>query len=159
MDAVCEFWNTYARAARVSGASFRVYAFGDSPDLADELVTLVMSGAKRADARLSRSTSTIPHAGEFGVVLDGRSVPRCIVRTVQVDIKPLRDVDERFAWDDGGGDRSLEWWVSAHTRFFKRQGAREGFSVDADSELVLERFEVVWPPEIADRATYFYGFG
>ncbi len=157
MDAVSEFWNAYARAARASGATFRVYAFGDSPELADELVAAVIAGTKRADARLSRKGTTAPNIGEFGVVVDGSNAPRCIVRTLQVEIKALRDVDERFAWDEGGGDRSLEWWVAAHMRFFKRQASRDGFVVDADTEVVLERFEVVWPPEIADRATYFYG--
>jgi uncharacterized protein YhfF len=155
------FWNAYARTARVSGADFRVVVFGDSAELADELVAQVVGGTKRATATLRHdfvvTTHALPKVGDFGVVIDGTDTPRCILRTVQVEIKPLRDVDARFAWDEGGGDRSLEWWMSAHVRYFKRQAAHDGFTVNGDTEVVLERFEVVWPPEFADRATYFYG--
>jgi uncharacterized protein YhfF len=69
---------------------------------------------------------------------------------VQVEVKPMRDADEQFAWDAGGGDRTLQWWINAHTRYFRRRGVREGFLVGPETELVFERFEVVWPPELAD---------
>lgn len=152
---VRQFWNSYASAARPSSVGYRVFSFGDSAELADELSALVIAGTKRATASLARdygkSYDDVPRAGGFGIVIDGGNKPRCIVRTVQVQIKPMREVDERFAWDEGEGDRSLAWWLSAHRRYFKRQAAREGFVVDDTSEVVLERFEVVWPPEFADR--------
>ncbi|HKU67556.1 MAG TPA: ASCH domain-containing protein [Candidatus Baltobacteraceae bacterium] len=155
------FWNAYARAARASGADFKVIVFGDTAELADELVAQVVGGTKRASARLRHAFAAAGHAlpkvGDFGVVIDGTDTPRCILRTVQVDIKQLGEVDARFAWDEGGGDRSLEWWITAHLRYFKRQAAPAGFTVNGDTEVVFERFEVVWPPEFADRATYFYG--
>jgi uncharacterized protein YhfF len=157
-----QFWNAYARAARVSGEHFNVFAFGDSAELADELAAQVLAGTKRATSRLSRdfleAGVAFPKPGDFGVLIDGAQTPRCILRTLQVELKPLRDVDARFAWDEGGGDRTLEWWMSAHTRYFKRQAVREGFAVTEQTEVVLERFEVVWPPDVADRATYLYGY-
>lgn len=56
-------------------------------------------------------------------------------------MKPLGEVDEAFAWDEGEGDRTLEWWRAAHTRFF----ARMGIELTDDSEMILERFDLVWP--------------
>ena len=128
--------------------------FGDSDELADEFAALVMAGTKRAHASLARDFNAkgrrLPKRGDLSVVLDGAREPRCVIRCVDVEVKTMADVDERFAWDAGGGDRSLQWWMSAHTRYFRRQAAREGFAVGADMKLVLERFEVVWPPEAAD---------
>jgi uncharacterized protein YhfF len=150
-----QFWNAYATAAQVNGTEFTICGFGDSAELADALASLVIAGTKRATASLARDYTgpgqPLPKSGDFSIVIDGHRRPRCIIRIVNVDIKAMRDVDARFAWDEGEGDRSLAWWMSAHTRYFARQGAREGFAVDGDTEVVLERFEVVWPPELADR--------
>ncbi len=43
-----------------------------------------------------------------------------------------------------------EWWLSAHRRFFGRRAAAQGFQIHDEIETVFERFEIVWPPEIAD---------
>jgi uncharacterized protein YhfF len=149
------FWHTYAKVARLKEATYAAFGFGDSAELADELVELVIAGAKRTRTNLPRDFDVqnrpLPKPGDLAVVVDGAKTPRCIIRTLHVETKRMRDVDAQFAWETGGGDRSLEWWLSAHTRYFKRRGAREGFAVDGDTEVVLERFEVVWPKELADR--------
>lgn len=153
-EAVAQFVSAFASAARVTTPEVAVVQFGDSAELADELVGLILGGVKRAATSLNRDfvheNTRIPKAGDLKVVLDGKRMPRCIVRIVEVEIKSMRAVDGSFAWDEGGGDRSLAWWRSAHTRYFKRQAAREGFSLDKIVEVVLERFEVVWPREFAD---------
>jgi hypothetical protein len=41
--------------------------------------------------------------------------------------------------------------LDAHRRYFGRQAAREGFVMHDGIETVFERFEIVWPPELADR--------
>jgi uncharacterized protein YhfF len=87
------------------------------------------------------------------MILDGEGRPRFIWRTIQVTIKPLSQIDEAFAWDEGEGDRTQDWWLAAHRRYFARQASREGFEFDDDIPTVFERFEVVWPLEIADTIT------
>jgi uncharacterized protein YhfF len=52
----------------------------------------------------------------------------------------------------GEGDRTLEWWLTGHRRYFARQGTREGFEIDDEMLSVFERFEVVWPLDAADTA-------
>ena len=63
---------------------------------------------------------------------------------------PLNSVDEKFAWDEGEGERTRDWWLNAHRRFFGRRAAARGFPMHDEIETVFERFEIVWPPEIAD---------
>jgi hypothetical protein len=41
----------------------------------------------------------------------------------------------------------------AHRRYFARQANREGFEIDDAILTVFERFEMVWPLDIADRIT------
>ena len=83
--------------------------------------------------------------------LTGVGRPRFICRTTEVTIKPLSEVDEAFAWDEGEGNRTRDWWLDAHRRYFARQATREGFEMDDEILAVFERFEVVWPLDVADR--------
>jgi uncharacterized protein YhfF len=119
-----------------------------------ELADLVIAGTKRATASSARDDGEgrepTPKPGDFVMMLDGAGRPRFIWRTTEVTIKPLAEVDEAFARDEGEGDRTREWWLDAHRRFFARQAAREGFERDDAVVTVFERFEVVWPLDVAD---------
>src|SRR5262249_36313347 len=88
--------------------------------------------------------------GMKGVELDGKGRPRFIWQTTEVTIKPLSQVDDAFARDEGEGDRTRNWWLAAHRRYFGRQANREGFEFDDDALAVFERFEVVWPLDVTD---------
>jgi len=150
-ECVQRFWDAYVASARVGSAEYVVVQFGDGAELADELATQVDAGTRRATTGLLRdamkSDDSMHESGDLCVVVDGKNAPRCIIKILSVEIKAIRDVDEEFALAEGGGDRSVEWWRAAYVRFFKRRGDREGFFVDDATEVVLERFEVVWPIE------------
>jgi uncharacterized protein YhfF len=150
------FWRAYRAAAGLDHDRYDVVAFGDSPAMADELADLVLHGPKRATAGLLRDFAIggepMPEVGGHVVLVDGKGAPRCIWRTTEVTIKPLIDVDDAFAWDEGEGDRTRDDWLDGHRRFFSRQAAREGFKFHERIETVFERFAVVWPPEVADRS-------
>ena len=84
------------------------------------------------------------------MMLDGEGRLRFIWRTTEVTVKPLFEGDEAFAWDEGEGDRTRGWRLDAHRRYFARQASREGFQLEDDILAVFERFEVVWPLDVAD---------
>ena len=144
-----DFWQAYARHAGCFDTDYVVVGFGDNPDMATELATLVVGGVKRATASLVRDFASpdnpLPKVGDFVVIVDGTGTPQCIYRTTEIEIKPLIAADERFAWDEGEGDRTLDWWLAAHRRYFGQQAARDGFKMHDDIETIFERFEVVWP--------------
>lgn len=88
------------------------WAFGDSPELADELLALVLAGSKRAtcSSLASCEADIMPSVGEISVILDGAGVARCVIRTTQVDVMPFEHVSEDFARAEGEGDLTYEWW-------------------------------------------------
>ena len=145
-------WQAFCRCTGLDHDNYVVGSFGDSPEMATELADLVMAGIKRATASLARDygegREPLPQAGDFVMMLDGEGRPRFIWRTIEVTIKPLSQVDEAFAWDEGEGDRTREWWLAAHRRYFARQATREGFEMDDEMLTVFERFEVVWPLDV-----------
>jgi uncharacterized protein YhfF len=153
-ESIRGFLDAYEASVRVGHPEYVVLRFGDGDALADELAAQVVLGKKRATTSLLRdmteSGKPMLKPGDLCVVVDGRNSPRCIVQILRVAIKPLRDVDEDYAWAEGGGDGSLAWWRSAYDRYFRRQGARDGFAVDAATVVVLARFAVVWPLRLAN---------
>jgi len=115
----------------------RSFAFGDGPELADELLDLVMRGVKTATC----STEDEPNTStpdERWVVLDGSGEPRCVIETLEVTYRRYNEVDAAFAHEEGEGDRSLAYWREAHRRYFERQGR---FS--EDMMLMCERFRLI----------------
>ncbi|HRE90668.1 MAG TPA: ASCH domain-containing protein, partial [Myxococcota bacterium] len=125
-----------------------IESFGDSAALADELLALVIDGPKRATAAAladyQRSGDAVPMVGALTLMTDGAGIPRAILRTTEVRIGPLSSVDDRFAWDEGEGDRSRADWLRSHTAYFQRYLPTLGLAFDPDMEVVFERFELVY---------------
>jgi uncharacterized protein YhfF len=126
-----------------------VWGFGNTPEMADELGRLVQSGVKTATCSLLWEYETdgepLPQVGELSIILDGDEKPLCIIETVQVEVKPMNDVDEQFAFDEGEGDRSLAYWRQAHWQFFSKICAQKKRTPAENMPLVCERFRVVYP--------------
>jgi uncharacterized protein YhfF len=118
------------------------FSFGDSPEMADALLALVIAGTKTATCGALRDygegKEAMPVAGRRDVVLDGHGRRAAVIETVEVTVRRFDDVDERFALDEGEGDRTLADWREGHRRYFERHG---GFS--PVMELVCERFKLI----------------
>jgi uncharacterized protein YhfF len=143
------YWSSYRAATGVADANYVAVSMGDSPEMADELLDLIVRGPKRATACLERDVTVkggpMPVVGDYVIVLDSASRPGCIWRTTEVVVKPFVEVDDAFAWDEGEGDRTRDDWLDMHRSYFTRQAAREGFVFDDRTRTVFERFTVVWP--------------
>jgi uncharacterized protein YhfF len=63
---------------------------------------------------------------------------RAILETVELARRRFAEVGAAFAYDEGEGDRSLEYWRQAHTEYFTRRG-----EFSPDMELHCERFRLV----------------
>lgn len=125
-----------------------VEPFGDSVELADELIALVVDGPKRATASSYdehvHEGSPLPEAGMFSIATDGAGLARAVLRTTEVRIGPLSSVDDEFAWDEGEGDRSRAWWLAAHEGYFRRFLPEIGLTFTDDMPTVFERFDVLY---------------
>ncbi|WP_456269556.1 ASCH domain-containing protein [Kushneria sp. AK178] len=126
-----------------------VEAFGDTPELADECARLINAGIKRASCSLKASYSAanerLPTVGQLTVVLDSLEAPVCIVALTSVTTCRFDEVTPAFAALEGEGDGTYAWWHREHVRFFQHEAARLGVEFTDASELVLERFEKVFP--------------
>ncbi|MGL4288408.1 MAG: ASCH domain-containing protein [Phreatobacter sp.] len=116
------------------------WSFGDSPELADELLGLVLSGSKRAtcESLASCQANIMPRVGEVSVILDGAGKPACAIETTGVALMRFGEVDQAFAFEEGEEDRTLASWREAHRGYFGRQG-----TFSEDMQVVCERFKLL----------------
>lgn len=125
--------------------------FGDSPAMADELLVPILAGIKIATCSSlwewehEKETPLVP--GCLAAIIDGSGNARCIIETVEVIPTPYNQVDAQFAFDEGEGDRTLEYWRRVHWEFFSRTLPRIGKEPTQDMPLLCERFRVIYQEE------------
>ena len=112
-------------------------SFGDTPQMADALVALVLAGKKTATSWAARHGADT-YLGKQRVIHDGQGRPRAVIETVSLQRRRFCDVDSPFAAAEGEGDLSLASWRREHQAFVEREGA---FS--ETMELYCERFRLV----------------
>lgn len=144
-----------ARAGAVVGVGWTetvpppAWSFGDTPELADELLALVLGGVKTATAgavwEYQAQDEPLPTKGDLAVILDGRGEPRALIRTTAVARVAFDDVSEEHAFLEGEGDRSLEEWRAAHEAYWRRTLPQVGHEFARGMEVVCERFELLYP--------------
>lgn len=117
------------------------WSFGDSPELADDLVALVIEGKKCATcgsfASYQQEQPPVT-PGAYHIVLDGKGKAGCVIRTLALRLIHFNDMSPELAALEGEGDLSLAYWQSAHQAFFEREGTWA-----PDMELVYEEFAVI----------------
>lgn len=139
-----EMWEVYSAANHIE-ADYDAWAFGDD---ADELARLVLEGAKTATASAypvyEVEGEDFPKAGQYSVILNTQEEAVCIIRTKKVFVVPFCDVDERQAFKEGEGDRSLAYWRKVHEKFFTEELKNIGMTFDSHMKVVCEEFETVY---------------
>ena len=121
--------------------------FGDSDEMADRLGELVVAGTKTATCsavwEYEAEGEASPRVGDRAIVVDGAGAPLCLREITEVRVLAFSEVDARFAFDEGEGERTLEAWRRDHWAFFTRSLAAIGRVPSEDMPLVCERFRVV----------------
>ena len=146
-----EFWKAYLDSfgkGRTKPDSFEVWYFGNNENMANELGALVKAGIKTATCSLYWSyeveDEVLPEVGSHSLITNWDGQPICIIETVGVEIKAYNQVDEHFAYEEGEGDRSLDYWREVHWQFFSKECEDIGCQPRVDMPLVCERFRVVF---------------
>jgi uncharacterized protein YhfF len=119
-------------------AELESFAFGDSPELANELLDLVLAGKKTATCWAASEGDKGVAVGKRWIVKNSQGRASAILETVELTRRRFGEVDEAFAREEGEGDRSLADWHEAHTAYFTRRG-----EFSPDMELYCERFRLV----------------
>lgn len=128
---------------------FQTWHFGLGREDAEELVSLVLAGKKIATAALPCEFEAKPGEAPimdcYSVVTDFDGKPKCVIRTTEIRVIPFNEVDADFAFDEGEGDQSLEYWRRVHWDYFTRRCAALGKQMTETIPVICERFELLYP--------------
>lgn len=123
--------------------------FGDTEEIANDCVTLVLKGKKQASAHsllgLQFRKEPLPRIGDLAIITDWDGNARCIIRTVKVRLRPFFGVGADFALLEGEGDGSLEYWRKSHWEYYTRELEPYGKAPTESMIVVCEAFERIFP--------------
>jgi len=146
---ITDYWNRFKKENQITSQFVNAWSFGDSPELADELLGLVLAGKKIGTAtlviELEREGDKMPEVGDYNIILDGKGKPAAIIRTTSVEIKPFDQVEEAYAYSEGEDDRTLESWKREHWKYWTRKSQKLGFTMKENLPVICENFELVYP--------------
>lgn len=124
------------------------WCFCDNEKDANELVNLVLVGKKKATSSAyelyEKENEAIPKLGAYSVITDWSGKAYCVIKTTKVDVIPFNEVSEEFAYKEGEGDLSLEYWKRVHWDCFERELELSGLSASEVMLVVCEEFELVY---------------
>jgi uncharacterized protein YhfF len=147
-----EFWNTYTATLHASSLHIpetcEAWYFCHNEESANHLARLVYDGIKQATASLAWSyeaeNSPIPRPGDLSIITLWDGTPVCIIQTTGIMVLPFDQVPASFAYDEGEGDRSLQYWRDVHNHFFSEECITIGRNPSAEMPVVCENFTVVF---------------
>jgi uncharacterized protein YhfF len=146
---VYEFWEKVKKEKQLQGDFVDAWAFGDNPELKDELLNLILEGKKRTSISLLKESEIEGYppdeVGQYNIILDGRDKPVVVIKTVSVTNGKLEDITEEHAYLEGEGDRTRETYLTEHIKYYTRIGESLGFKFDTELDVEFVRFELVYP--------------
>lgn len=150
MNARCtEFWEAFLKAANrpMDTKCYECFYFGNSKEMANELLALVLSGQKRATtssvSAIEAQGGLLPAIGDLSIVTDYEGNPYCIIETTAVTVLPFKDMSFDICSREGE-DETLSSWQEGHIRFFTTEGEQLGYLFSWDMSIIFEDFEVIY---------------
>lgn len=122
--------------------------FAGDTDVNNDLAYLIRDGIKTASASAfdlyPLSGELMPKTGDYSIILDGHDQPVCIIKEINVETHPLKEVSAQHAYNEGEGSRSLEEWRKDHLKFFQKEYQQYNLPFNDNIPIVCETFEVVY---------------
>lgn len=146
MDRILEYWQLFLTenpgyAGREVTGSFY---FCDNKKDADECAELVVKGIKRATTSsvwaIEKLGEKMPAVGDLNIITNWEGEPKAVVEVTKIEIVKFKDITAEYAFIEGEGDRSLQYWRDVHWEFYKREMEPHGAQPTEDMLVVCEYF-------------------
>lgn len=146
-----QYWRNYLKTLEPedrASKSYDTWHFGDTEKLANELAELVKTGEKTATSVLvwqfEDNGWKFPTIGDIVIVTDWNGNPSCIIEITEVEVRAFDEIDERFVFDYGEGDKSLAWWRRGMWGYYSKLCRKIGREPTGDMPLSCQRFRLVF---------------
>lgn len=109
----------------------------------EKLISLVLSGEKRATTSLYneyiKNKEPLPKIHQRSIILHEDNTDACLIEIENVIITEFKNITEEFAFIEGEGDKSLEYYRNEHYKIFKNIDS----NFSDESKVVFEIFRVI----------------
>ena len=102
----------------------QAWSFGMDDETADKMVDLVMRGIKTAITSSFlgyNENDPMPKVGDYSIVLDSSKKPVCVIQDKVVEVMPYNHISRAYAYLEGEGARSYNYWRKTHDEYFKQE--------------------------------------
>jgi uncharacterized protein YhfF len=158
MTNIQEYWQNYLQTNNlpVSDKYFDAWPFGDTSELADELLELILKGKKTTTTGLLKEHEhynyQLSKKGDKIIILTGKNEPGCIIEIMENKQMKFSEMEDlQFASDEGEGFDTLEKWRDVHRRYFTRilstisAESTEEIPFDENMIILCVRFKLIYP--------------
>ncbi|MBM7588253.1 uncharacterized protein YhfF [Bacillus pakistanensis] len=145
---VTKMWENYTKISDTSNKTYNSWHFCHEKEDADHLAQLVKDGIKTATSSLhlfyELEGESLPKRGQLDIITNWEGIAQAIIETVDVRVIPFKEVNADFAYKEGEGDRSLNYWRKVHVDFFSAELAAINQSFSDEMLVVCEEFKIVY---------------
>ena len=124
------------------------FYFCDNKKDADECAKLVIQKIKQATSpsfwSFNKKNELLPKIGDLAIVTTWNSKPKAIIKTTKIEIVKFKNITSDYAFIEGEGDKSLEYWKKTHWDYYKNEMKEFANYPNEEMEIVCEYFETIW---------------
>ncbi|MCL9805470.1 ASCH domain-containing protein [Flavobacterium amniphilum] len=124
------------------------FYFCDNKKEADECAELVMKKIKQATSPsawwFEKNKEEIPKIGDIAIVTNWNKEPKAIIRTKKVEIVKFKNITPEYAFIEGEGNKTLEYWKKVHWAYYTNEMHKFSEKPNEEMKIVCEYFETIW---------------
>ncbi len=143
-----DYWNGFVNTnEKYRDSKYEVWSFGYTDNLANRLLGYVKNGKKTGTSsalEMYEMDEKIPEVDDISIITNGKGLPGCIVKTIEIKKKKFKEITEVEARLEGGDDLSLDYWRNVHEDFFRSEYEKKGKVFTEDIPVIFEIFEVIY---------------
>lgn len=149
MNVITTYWNAFQgrNPTFADVPEPQSFYYCDNKKDADECAELVVAKIKQATSPsvwwFEKHNEPLPQVGDLAIVTDWEGIPKAVVRTSKVEVVKFKDVTAAYAFIEGEGDRSLDYWKTTHWAYYTNEMEPFGEFPTEDMEIVCEYFETI----------------
>ena len=120
----------------------------DNQQDADTCAQLTVEGIKQATSTslwwFETHKEPLPQIGDLYIITNWNGQAKAIIQTTKVEQVPFKDITREYAYIEGEGDKSLDYWKKVHWDYYSREMKAKGKEPTEDMIIVCEYFKTVW---------------
>lgn len=124
------------------------FCFCDNKKDADECAELVIKKIKQATSpsfwSFSKNNEPLPKIDDLSIVTNWDNKPKAIIKTTKIEIVKFKNITADYAFIEGEGDKSLEYWKKVHWNYYKKEMKEFNEYPNEEMDIVCEYFETIW---------------